>query len=455
MDLDDSSGTVADTAATGSRRVFLHVGSPKTGTTFLQQVLWSQRDLAKDQGLLLPLGSFHDHYLASIDVRELSYEPRYPARSIGIWTDLVEEGQTWPGNVLVSHELLAGATAEQAVAAVAAWGDTDVHVIVTARDLVRQIPAEWQEHIKHRSAMTFTEFADELRERGPQSKWFWTVQDYADVCARWSAAVPPSRVHVVTVPRRGAPPTTLWQRFAGLLGLDAAAFDLSVSKTNRSLRAEQVELLRRLNKQLDDRLPLPGTYPETVKEILAQEVLAGRSGTRVALVGAHRAFAIKRSAAIVDQLRQLGVDVVGDLAELVPAETAAEPSADGARGPTEHPECMPDSTLLNESVAALTGVLERLSVERARLHEGARAMAELEAAHGHAAARLESLEVAHEVLRAEHKKVTGELQAHPLRSALISMTERHPALHRVRVGYWRAVGLARRLAGPVRRLRQP
>ena len=73
------------------RRVFLHVGSPKTGTTFLQNVLWAQRDLAREQGLMLPLERFGDHYLASLDVRGLSGREEHPERAVGIWDRLVAE----------------------------------------------------------------------------------------------------------------------------------------------------------------------------------------------------------------------------------------------------------------------------------------------------------------------------------------------------------------------------
>ncbi len=418
MDPDDSSAVPASGGK--AKRAFLHVGSPKTGTTFLQQVLWSQRELAREQGLLLPLGSFYDHFLASVDVRGLSAEPRFPARAVGIWSRLVEEAAAWDGNVLVSHELFAATTAEQAVHAVAAFGDADVHVIVTARDLERQIPAEWQEHLKHRSAVTFADFVDELEERGPKASWFWTVQDYADVCRRWGAAVPAEKIHVVTVPPREARPEALWERFAGLVGLDPATFDLVWSVSNSSLRAEQAELLRRVNGQLGKRLPLPGPYPETVKETFAQDVLAGRPGTRVALSGDNRTFAVRRSAEMAAELRDLGVDIVGDLAELVPPDLAAEDSA----GATDHPESASDAVLLDESVEALSGVLQRLSEARARTKSRRAELAEL---------------------TREYEELRLNLRDRPLRSVLVAVSERRTALMRLRVAFRRSRSLARRL----------
>src|SRR5689334_958549 len=118
-------------------QVFLHVGSPKTGTTFLQDVLWTQRRTAREQGLLLPGRRFHDHFLATLDVRGLADQPGYPAEAKGTWARLVEQSLAWDGTVLISHELFAGATAEQASAAVASLSPrADVHVVVTARDHV-------------------------------------------------------------------------------------------------------------------------------------------------------------------------------------------------------------------------------------------------------------------------------------------------------------------------------
>ena len=161
--------------------------------------------------------------------------------------------------------------------------DVEVHVVLTARDLLRQLSAEWQEHVKHRSTLRFDEFVASVREQAPsRSGWFWRVQDYVGLANRWGEGLPPSRVHVVTVPPAGAPQGLLWRRFAGLLGLEPDSFDTSTSRANTSLGLEQAELLRRVNVALGDRLALPGPYPVVVKQVLAHKVLAGRPGSPAA-----------------------------------------------------------------------------------------------------------------------------------------------------------------------------
>lgn len=430
-----------------AERIFLHVGSPKTGTTFLQEVLWSGRQTALKQGVLLPLSSFYDHFLASVDVREEAFQVQFPSRTIGIWDRLAEEARAWGGTVLVSHELFAVATAEQAARAVKMLGDAEVHVIVTARDLERQIPAEWQEHLKHRSTSTFTEFVSNLRARGPRSAWFWEVQDCADVCRRWGAAVPPGNTHVITVPRGDDVPDLLWQRFATLIGLDPSSFDLLPGKANPSLHAEQAELLRRVNAQLGERLPMPGPYPQTVKEVFAQTVLSRRPGTQVALIGGDRDFALARSQVMVQELAQLDVDVIGDLADLVPPDSPA----DAVRQATQHPETIPETILLAESVEALGGLLEQLSLERKAKLESANARRRAEADLARNRDELSHLLARHEALKAHDDKLVHDMRHRPLRHLVIGISERRPWLMKIRVGYWRSVNAVRWLT---RRTRQ-
>jgi hypothetical protein len=336
-----------------SPRVFLHVGSPKTGTTFLQNVLWAQRDLAAEQGVFLPMNRFLDHYFAALDLRGVSDRPHHPARAVGMWDRVVNQTKNRSDTVLISHELFAPATAEQARRAVTSWGpDAEVHVVLTARDLARQITAEWQEHVKHRSTSTFPDFVRTLREDSGRKSWFWQVQDFADVLERWGAALPPERVHVVTVPPAGGATTLLWERFAGLLGLEPQRFDLEKGRSNSSLSLSAAEVLRRVNAELGDRLPLPGPYPRVVKNVLAHQIMAQHAGAPVRLGADDATYARTESESIAKRLAASGVDVVGDLSELVPPESTL-PSGEYAEPDAE--------ALLQESVAVIADLLVTLN----------------------------------------------------------------------------------------------
>jgi hypothetical protein len=339
-------------------RIFLHVGSPKTGTTFLQQVLWSQRDLALAHGLLLPLRSVQDHFFACLDLRESQHLAEHPERVRGSWRHAVAEIAAHAGDALVSHELFAQATPEQAERGVADLVATgrEVHVVITARDLARQLPAQWQEVLKAGGVLTFEEFLREARAgSGVVGSYLARVQDYAALARRFGGRLPPGRVHVVTVPPAGAPRGLLWERFARVVGLDPQAFSLDVPRANESLGREQAELLRLVNLALDGRIARPGPYPAVVKGLYAHRILAARPGARITLPADDLALARDRSAAMVADLVALGVDVAGDLDDLlVPDGVPA--------GDAETPE---DTVLLTEAVAATAALLEAHAAARA------------------------------------------------------------------------------------------
>ncbi len=384
-------------AKSDRQRIFMHVGSPKTGTTFLQQVLWSQRELAAEQGVHLPLDRFHDHFLASLDVRGMAGKEPHPPESVGAWNRLVADARARGGTALISHELFSAANAEHARQAVAWLGsDVEVHVVLTARDLVRQVTAEWQEHVKHRAVRSLEDFVAQLRKQAPERQgWFWLVQDYAGVAARWGAKLPPAQVHVVTVPPSGSPGDLLWERFAGLLGLDPASFETQASRSNTSLGREQVEVLRRVNAALGDRVPMPGPYPGIVKDVLAHRILADRDGSRLTLTPADADFALTESRRAADALAASGVDIVGSLDDLVPDDaTVAAVSDDAAYEPAS------DRALLEESIAALADLVDVM----ARRDETQRRQAE----------------------------VVDSLQRNPLLAALNQASEGRPALEKAR-----------------------
>ncbi len=261
--------------------------------------------------------------------------------------------------------------------------------------------------MKHRSTKTMSDFVEDLQTDTEHRRWFWQVQDFAEVADRWGGSLPPSRVHVVTVPPAGARPGTLWTRFATLVGLDPDSFDTEVSRVNTSLGMEQTELLRRVNAELGDRLPLPGPYPTVVKNVLAHRILAARPGTRLALDAATTEFAVRRSREIADRLAAMRVDVVGDLAELVPDPTPSPAPSPGT--PYDSP---PDDVLLEESIAALAGTLEALAH-----HRGA---------------------------KQRYEETLRELKEAPVRFALVQASERRPLLMKARRVYQRRPRLTRR-----------
>ena len=301
--------------------MFVHIGAPKTGTTFLQNVLWRNRETLSDDGVLYPYESRNEHFRAMLDLRQRSWGANRRGSSRGAWNTVAGRAATWSGHtVILGNEILGGATEAQIQRAVDSLAPAEVHVIFTARDLARQLVSDWQEHIKHRHTITLEDFVDELIERGidaqaPFGEMFWGLHDADHVLRRWSTIVPADRIHLITLPPPGTPGNSLWQRFCSVTSLDPDRYSLEVRRSNPSLGQAEAEVLRRLNNRamrLD-----PPHYDYLVRMRLTGMALKGKGG-RLVLPEGRMPWVLERSRAMVDALTGSGYDVVGDLEELIP-----------------------------------------------------------------------------------------------------------------------------------------
>ena len=68
----------------------------------------------------------------------------------------------------------------------------------------------------------------------PALRAFMRAQDIQYILATWGLYLPPERIHLVTVPS-GADRTLLWERFAGVVGVDPGGAQTSRTRpTSRS-----------------------------------------------------------------------------------------------------------------------------------------------------------------------------------------------------------------------------
>ena len=320
-------------------RVFLHIGEPKTGTTFLQQVMWRNRGELAAQGVVLPGHHPQDHYRASQDLRGIPKLASDPAGSwSGEWEILARQAQQAPRIAVISHELFSAADEPQAERAIRSLQPAEVDVVLTVRDMATLLPAEWQETVKHRNARGFQDWLEDVIDRESYSAdrrqwWFWRVHDTRAILDIWARYVPAERIHVITTPPRGSDNGLLWQRFAALLDVDPASVDITRARANTSLGLPEIEFLRRLNEVLPDEVP-DWFYMWNVKEAVAHRALAARPREGRLVIPADRDdWARKQAETLITALGDSSYDVVGNLDELRPA-AAAEP-AEPAASPAE------------------------------------------------------------------------------------------------------------------------
>lgn len=309
-----------------ARRVFMHVGVAKTGTTYLQRILYGHKDILRSHGVLYP-GERSDQFMASIDLRGLEADQYAHLNSAGMWDRLVKEVNAYDGDALISHETFARCSSADVRRVQDSFRDTELRVVLTVRDLGRQIPAVWQETLKNRATSSYGEFLSDVfvNPDSGEHKFFWRVQDVGKVVRRWGRAVGTSNVTIVTVPTPGGARDELWNRFARAVELSAVPIDLPEVGGNVSLGAAEAELLRHVNQVLPEDFPWP-RYARAVKRQFAELKLSPRGTSRILVPPQWHQAAKDKAAAMVSYLETSGCRVIGDLADLTPQLPGAEVS---------------------------------------------------------------------------------------------------------------------------------
>ncbi|MBD8869354.1 hypothetical protein [Nocardioides donggukensis] len=339
----------------------LHIGPPKTGTTFLQSALAQLRDEVAQHGVLYPgegwrsktavreaVGRPARGLTARVDARRAEQAAAEDATDGDdgddgdgsadpfSWAELAAEVRAAGDvRVCVSNETFAVADDEQAARTVRDLGDEDVHVVMVARPLGRLLPSQWQQRVRKQQGMV--SFDDWLRivlhgsEEEAHHRHFWHQHDLDGMIRRWSAAAP-GRVSVI-VSREGDR-SYLPRLFEGMLGLPEGMLDRATPQANFSLSLSEAELVRSLDEVAERRGWDPEFYYGGLKRQVLRFIRRHKRGPddrplvlpawvteRVAELDAERQAVLESS----------GVRVIGDPASLcepartIPDDEAARP----------------------------------------------------------------------------------------------------------------------------------
>ncbi len=352
--------------------VFVHIGEAKTGTTYLQNLLDRNQLALREAGLLYPDCGGSGHVLPTLDLRHTTFKSSPNPNIAGSWKRLVADVRAWNGPALISCELLAPAARSHIKRLMNSFDFAEVHIVFTVRDVARQLPAAWQERVKNRGQEPFAEWLAAVHEPAtpPTSagRLFWGLHDVATILAKWSEALPPERVHVVTVPPSGGDPSLLWKRFAQVVGLDPDAYVQPEKGVNSSLGAAEVSVVRQVNIALGgDEFPWPH-YDRLMKWYLSPQ-LAKRRGIPIDLPPAEYEWAVSKSQQTAKAIAEAGFDVVGDLAELTPT----------ARPTGMDPDQVPGDLQAAVGIAGIASLIHRFA-EGGRTRESPELLARLHVA---------------------------------------------------------------------------
>ena len=302
------------------RRVYIHVGLPKTGTTYLQKTLWASRDRLSKSGVLVPgdREQFQRHAVWDLLGRRIQGADQMEVA--GSWQALVDTVRAGDAqHVVVSEEFLVHAGPRVARRIVDDLEAAEVHVVVTVRDLGRAIVSMWQQNMAKGRTWTLPEFVAAVRDpdHGPATAGvaFWMRYDLRRVLGMWTRVVPDHRIHVVVVPGAGSAPTALLERFAVACDLDVSDLTPPAREANRAVSMVGAELLRRLNLRLGKRLN-ESQYRHIIG-LLSPALHGEASNGPIPLPAQERAWVGEKSTELVQFLNSSPYDLIGDVDDLL------------------------------------------------------------------------------------------------------------------------------------------
>jgi hypothetical protein len=309
------------------RRLYLHVGTGKSGTSALQTAVRDSAPALSAAGLgapitgrselmrrlLGPLGWRPDSgFSQRIDVERIrrirSAFRRTPGDRLFLsCEDLAEAG---PEPIRVLREVLDEA-------------ELDVRPIVSGRSWARQIPSDYQQLVQAGLAVSYQDFLDQVRARsGTAGERFWRRQSLPEVAANWAAASADGTVDVVCVPTHGEDPEALYRLFAEIVGFSVSDLTIRGGALNPAFGVVEVELLRRVNALVKDRLPsyADDYRPAVRRPLLRQRVLTRSASARLELPPEALGWVRARGEQDVTALRAGGHRLHGDPGVLVATE---------------------------------------------------------------------------------------------------------------------------------------
>ncbi|MGD9960431.1 hypothetical protein [Nocardioides sp.] len=293
-----------------AQRLALHIGLMKSGTTFIQGRLNTNREQLAGHGVLFPGPAWGRQVRAVSDL--LESRKRQP----GAWASLRDEINAHSATAVVSMEYLAPMGTRRIATLRDAFPQTDLRVILTVRDLGRSVPAMWQESIKNRQTWGWADYLDALESGGEAGKRFWRQQHAARIVERWAAEVGADNVYLVTIPPPGSHPEMLWDRFCSVAGIAPGTW-LEAPRSNESLGAASTLVMRQLNELTADLTETD--YKKRVKA-LAKHQLGRRKSEEQPIGYQVPRWLRAESGRIVARLADSGVHVVGDLKDLTPQD---------------------------------------------------------------------------------------------------------------------------------------
>ena len=303
------------------KKLIIHPGFHKTGTTALQQALSEARTEMKEANFHYPRISGNAHHRAAWAITEKTWGwKKRGGRLITPveWQKLVKRVKSNNKTTIISSEFFSQANQTQIANLAQGIKGLDVQVIFTWRPLPFMLASSYQQYLKYGVKVSYSNWLKSIFQTPGESELtpsFWQRNLHGDVVARWTEIFGAENISLISVDDTN--PDFLYESFASLAGIPEGILKEPLKKEmNRSLTFNEASLLLEINR----------SYPKD-RNWNAYELFIRRGNIR-ALTGSDKYessdekimtpdWAIAKAAEInlknVGQIKSLGIKIVGDI----------------------------------------------------------------------------------------------------------------------------------------------
>lgn len=321
------------------KRLIIHPGFHKSGTTALQEAFALNRPLLREKGILYPhIGTKAHHRVAwALTQRAWGWNKRGGERTPEKYWDQMASriNGAKEETVILSSEFFSEIDGEKIRKIRSDIKGRDIQILFTLRPLAKLLPSSYQQYLKYGITVEYEDWLHAILDNPGESKvspTFWKRHSHGKVVARWVDIFGKSNVTILIV--NEAQPTFLFDEINKFLNLPSGTINAAPSGSNRSLTMEEISLLLELNKQF----PKERVWDEYEVFIRAGYIrqltdnvppAADKARLLTPQWAIDKANSLGRE--IQDELSKLGVKIIGDVESLgnsvVPVGSSSYPDS--------------------------------------------------------------------------------------------------------------------------------
>ena len=303
------------------KKLIIHPGFHKTGTTALQQALTEAQTEMLGFNFEYPRITGNAHHRAAWAIIEKTWGWKKRGGKLVApveWQKLVDKVKSNKNTKIISSEFFSQANQTQIANLAQGIKGLDVQIIFTWRPLPFMLASSYQQYLKYGVKVSYSDWLESIFQTPGESKLtpsFWQRNLHGDVVARWAETFGAENISLVSVDDTN--PDFLYESFARLAGIPEGIVKEPLKREmNRSLTFNEASLLLEINR----------SYPKD-RNWNAYELFIRRGNIR-ALTGSDQYetsdekimtpdWAIAKAAEInsksVGQIKSLGIKVIGDI----------------------------------------------------------------------------------------------------------------------------------------------